>query len=164
MRNNYVSAIAAILIGATVSVWSADYTVINTNNAGAGSLRQALTDANANPGLDRVLFNIPGSGLKVIRVTTALPDVTGPVEIDGYSQPGSRPNELADSDNAVRLIELDGVNRTYTGIVLLGGNSTFRGLSIRNFIYGLSVQSSSNLVAGNLIGSDASPPDRKSVV
>ena len=158
MRNKYVSAIAAVLIGATVRAWSADYTVVNVNNSGTGSLRQALTDANANPGLDRVRFNIPGPGLKIIRVTTAFPDVTGPVEIDGYSQPGSRPNELADSDNAVRLIELDGVSRTYTGIVLPGGNSTLRGLSIRNFAVALSVQSSSNLVVGNLLGSDASPP------
>lgn len=153
MRNKSVSAIAAILIGATVSAWSADYTVINVNNSGAGSLRQALTDANANPGLDRVLFNIPGPGLKIIRVTTAFPDVTGPVEIDGYSQPGSRPNELADADNAVRFIELLGTGNAVDGLTLNAGNSIVNGLALRGFGLGVRVQSSSNLLTGNFIGS-----------
>lgn len=154
MGNKYVSAIAAVLIGATVGAWSADYTVINVNNSGAGSLRQALTDANVNPGLDRVLFNIPGSGLQVIRVTAALPIVTDPVEIDGYSQPGSRPNELADADNAVRFIELLGTGNAVEGLTLAAGNSIVNGLALRGFGSGVRVQSSSNHLTGNFIGSN----------
>lgn len=154
MRNKYVSAIAAVLIGATVGAWSADYTVVNVNNSGAGSLRQALTDANANAGFDRVLFNIPGSGLQVIRVTAALPIVTDPVEIDGYSQPGSRPNELADADNAVRLVELLGTGNAVDGLTLSAGNSIVNGLALRGFGLGVRVQSSSNHLTGNFIGSN----------
>lgn len=101
MRNKHVSAIAAVLIGAAVSAWSADYTVVNVNNSVPGSLRQALTDANANPGLDRVVFAIPGAGLKVIRPATSLPVITDPVELDAYTQPGSSPNSMAEQDNAV---------------------------------------------------------------
>ena len=37
-------------------------------------------------------------------------DITDPVVIDGYTQPGSSPNTLANGDNAVLLIELDGSN------------------------------------------------------
>jgi hypothetical protein len=35
------------------------YTVTTTNNSGAGSLRQAIIDANANAGADTIRFNIP---------------------------------------------------------------------------------------------------------
>src|SRR5512138_241961 len=100
--------IFAVLIAAAVSgLRAAEFTVSNTNNAGVGSLRQAMLDANTNPGADRIVFNIPGDGLQSIRLTNALPALTDPVEIDGYTQPGSNPNTLADADNAVRLIELD---------------------------------------------------------
>ena len=40
----------------------ATYTVTNTSNTGAGSLRQAITDANANAGADTIVFAIPGAG------------------------------------------------------------------------------------------------------
>lgn len=36
----------------------ATFTVTNTNDSGAGSLRQAILDANATPGLDSIVFNI----------------------------------------------------------------------------------------------------------
>jgi hypothetical protein len=75
---------------------AADFTVINTDDSGPGSLRQAIVDANANPGADRILFNIPGSGVHKIVVGgptnsnltgpgAALPEITDPVTIDGYS-------------------------------------------------------------------------------
>jgi uncharacterized repeat protein (TIGR01451 family) len=38
-----------------------NYTVLNTNDAGAGSLRQAILDANANPGADAIDFNMAAS-------------------------------------------------------------------------------------------------------
>ena len=41
----------------------ATYTVTNTDNSGAGSLRQAITSANTNPGPDTIIFSIPGCGV-----------------------------------------------------------------------------------------------------
>ncbi len=41
---------------------AATYTVTNTNDAGPGSLRQAVLDANANPGPDEILFDSSVSG------------------------------------------------------------------------------------------------------
>ena len=64
-----------------------NYIVTNINDSGSGSLRQALLDANANPGADTISFNIPGSGVKTITLTSPLPDVTSPVTIDGTTQP-----------------------------------------------------------------------------
>src|SRR6516225_769397 len=54
------------------------YAVINTNDSGEGSLRQAILDANADPGLDTIIFDIPGSGAHTIRPTMPLPTVTDP--------------------------------------------------------------------------------------
>ena len=45
------------------ALWSATFTVINTNSAGTGSLRQAILDANANPGADDIAFDIATGGL-----------------------------------------------------------------------------------------------------
>lgn len=74
--------------------YAATYTVINTNDAGAGSLRQAITDANGNGGADTIEFAIPISdpnynatyGWFKISVTGYLPDITEEVHIDGFSQ------------------------------------------------------------------------------
>jgi parallel beta-helix repeat protein len=65
------------------------FTVTNTNHSGAGSLRQAITDANTNSGADEIRFNISGAGPFVLDITTALPVITESLNIRGYTQPGS---------------------------------------------------------------------------
>ena len=66
-----------------------DIVVTNTNNTGAGSLRQAITDANAIAGDDTIVFNIPTSdpgcefGVCTISLATALPDLTTNIVISG---------------------------------------------------------------------------------
>ena len=75
------------------------FTVTNTNDIGLGSLRQAILDSNANPGppgtTNLIEFNISGSGVHTIMPATQLPDIVEPVMIDGYTQPGSHVNTLA---------------------------------------------------------------------
>src|SRR5262249_47175779 len=59
---------------------SSVFTVVNTNDSGPGSLRQAILDADNNPGLDLINFNIPGAAPYVINLTSGpLPQVTDPV-------------------------------------------------------------------------------------
>src|SRR5260221_13899653 len=72
--------------------------VINTLDSGAGSLRQAITDANATGGVDTIVFAIPGSGLHTIAPASNLPAIVEGVFIDGYSQAGSSANTLALGD------------------------------------------------------------------
>src|SRR4030095_6343960 len=60
----------------------------NTNDGGAGSLRQAILSANANSGMDTIKFNLP-VGVQTISPGSALPAITDPVIIDGYSQFGA---------------------------------------------------------------------------
>ncbi len=55
------------------------FDVTNTNDSGAGSLRQAIINANATVGADTIDFNISGT----INLTRALPDITDSVTING---------------------------------------------------------------------------------
>ena len=50
--------------------------------------RDAIQDANSNPGLDLIHFNLPGGGVHTIRPTRQLPIITDSVQIDGTTQPG----------------------------------------------------------------------------
>src|SRR5690349_24377722 len=76
------------------------FTVTGTADTGAGSLRQAILDANAAPGADTIQFAIPGSGVQTIRPATLFPVITDAVTIDGYTQPGASPNTLTVGTNA----------------------------------------------------------------
>src|SRR5437773_3558001 len=75
------------------------FTVLNTNDSGAGSLRQAILNANAAAGSDVIQFSI-GSGAQTISPTSVLPVVTGPVTIDGTSQPGYAGRPLIELNGA----------------------------------------------------------------
>ena len=123
------------------------FTVSNTNDSGAGSLRQAILDANAHPGADTIAFAIPGSGVRTI-TPTALPTITDPVTIDGTTQTGFVGSPL---------IELSGTTAgTVNGLVLNTSNSVIRGLIINRFANGaaISVQSGTvnDRIEGNWIG------------
>lgn len=53
----------------------ATFVVSNTNDSGAGSLRQAILDANLNPGPDTITFTVVGMA--------RLPCYTPPVFLSG---------------------------------------------------------------------------------
>lgn len=74
--------------------------VTNNNNAGEGSLRAAIDQANASPGLKSIQFNIPGGCPRTISLATPLPNITSPLIINGWSQPGAAPNTLENGNNA----------------------------------------------------------------
>jgi hypothetical protein len=140
---------------------STTYFVVNTNDSGAGSLRAAIGSANAIPGLDLIHFDIPGPGPHVIRLQSALPDITNPVIIDGYTQSGASPNTNAgfQTSNAVIMIQLDGQAGPFAGLTFAGSSnsSAVRGLSIVNFGGdGILLTTSDNTVDGCFIGVDAS--------
>ena len=73
----------------TVNAVGRDIAVTNTNNAGPGSLAQAIEDSNRDSGdVDRIVFNIPGGVQQTIALTSALPQIAVPTIIDGTTQPG----------------------------------------------------------------------------
>lgn len=136
------------------------------------TLRAAIQESNANPVTpEHIFFNIPGEGVHTIAPTSALPTITDPVEIDGYSQPGTSPNTAAKGTNAVIEVVLSGANAPIgqgtDGLVVSGGGTTVKGLVINGFkenstftggagIKLLNVPGNTkNVVEGNFIGTDA---------
>jgi|GEM_PF-5296881 len=65
------------------------FTVTTTANSGLGSLRQAILDANASPGLDHIQFSIGSGTYATINTLTELPTISDAVDIDGSTQPGT---------------------------------------------------------------------------
>ncbi|HEY6204752.1 MAG TPA: hypothetical protein VIW21_01155, partial [Chthoniobacterales bacterium] len=138
------------------------FTVTNTNDSGTGSLRQAILDANSGGG-GTIAFNIPGTGVHTISPLSALPTITQPVTIDGYTQPGSSANTNPTTMglNTVLKIELSGAMVTTSGnaLEIAASNCTVQGLVINSwqFASGIHISNSTsqnNVIAGNFIGTD----------
>jgi len=145
---------------------AATFTVTNTADSGAGSLRQAILDANAAAGLDTIAFNVSGAGCDgggVCTITPAsqLPTVSSPVLIDGYTQSGSSPNTNAEGAlNTVLKIVLSGATIQSVGLQFSTGadGSTVRGLVVSggwNYAIQFYFAGSGGSVRGCFIGTDA---------
>ncbi|HTO77550.1 MAG TPA: S-layer homology domain-containing protein [Thermoanaerobaculia bacterium] len=123
-----LAAAAALPAGADT------YTVTTTADSGAGSLRQAITDANGHTGADDIHFDIPGTGVHVIAPATALPKITGAVTIDGYTQSGASANSNAPDQglNTVLTIEIDCTSGGSYCLQIGADDVTIRGLAMVN--------------------------------
>ncbi len=125
------------------------FIVTNTSNSGAGSLRQAILDANANAGPDVISFNIPGPGVHKIFVTSALPAITDLVTLDGWTEPDyiSTP-----------VVRIDGASAgSVSGLMFsnTSDGSMVRGLMITRFTgNGINIDPGADdiKIAGNWIG------------
>jgi len=138
---------------------AAPLVVTSAADNGAGSLRQAILDANASPGADSITFAIPGAGVHTIALASDLPALTETVSIDGYSQPGASPNTLAETSNAVLTIELRGPRPI--GLDITGTACVVRGLAIFDFQTAIRASSAGNVFVGNFVGLDASGAVRR---
>src|ERR1051326_1748450 len=164
MKSNLLPLGVSLIAASFLNLRAATFTVTTTADSGAGSLRQAITDADNNPGPDTIQFAIPpfDGAVKTITLASGLPSITDPVLLDGYSQDPSHshPNTLAAGDDAVLLIELSGSSLAFgeNGLSIAGaGNSTVRGMVINRFP-GAGIRfdvRGGNLVEGNFIGTDA---------
>src|SRR5882724_1124641 len=86
LGTKYAARAVALLLGlVSVTASATIYTVTNTNDTGAGSLRQAIVNANS---ADSIVFNIPGPGPYSINPVSPLQPLKHPVTIDGTTQPG----------------------------------------------------------------------------
>ncbi|MBL8793769.1 MAG: tandem-95 repeat protein [Planctomycetia bacterium] len=106
----------------------ATFTVTTVADAGAGSLRQAILDANAAAGADIIDFRIGTVGdTQSIQPTSQLPLITEAVQIDGWSQGGTG---YAGSP----LIVLDGTSLSRaSGLTFYAANVEVRGLRFQDF-------------------------------
>ncbi len=114
---------AAGSIGALLALPAAaqaeDLKVTNLNDAGSGSLRQAIEDANADPDADRILFKSKLSG--EISLQDSLDFILEPVEIVG---PGARRVSVNGNDSRLLFVATDpGEDLTIAGLTLTGGHA-----------------------------------------
>jgi hypothetical protein len=125
--------------------------VTNTNDSGSGSLRAAIGSANSTSVADTIEFNLPGSGVHTITVSSQLPQVPAnrPLTIDGWSQPGF---------SSAPLIQISaGASAAQYGLSVFASNSVFRGLVFSGFskasiaLWG----GDNNRIQGNYLGSNA---------
>ncbi len=140
MRSRFRISLLAALALAAASARATTFTVINTNDTGAGSLRQAIADANGSAGPHTINFNIPGSdpgcdagGVCTIAPTSYMGAINQTVLIDGYSQPGSSVNTLVLGTNAVLKIVLSAVNVFNQSCFGITGTTTVRGIVFSGF-------------------------------
>ena len=153
-----VTLALSIVLTRVPVVKAATFTVNTTSDGGTGSLRQAIIDANANPGVDIVTFNIPSSDpgcnaltlICTIRVSSALPNIVGPLTLDGTTQPGFSNRPLIDLTRRTSNVPGD-------GLTINAGNSTVRGFIIRGFgNRGIVLNNNGgDVISGNYIGTDA---------
>jgi hypothetical protein len=123
---------AALLLGTISSATAETFVVNNVLDSGAGSLRQAITDANAHQNgsaADSIHFNIPGAGVPTIVLASMLPNIIESVFIDGWSQPGFQTKPV------IELTTVSGTDND--GLRLMSNFITVRGLILNHFRGGI---------------------------
>jgi hypothetical protein len=121
---------------------------------GVCTLRAAIQEANALAGANTINFSIAGAGPHTITPGSTLPDITGAVVIDGWTEP-----DYATAGTPQIVLNGSLAGASADGLTLTSGasGSTIRGLVIRDFgATGLYLyQSNNNLIVGNYVGVDA---------
>ncbi len=115
------------------AVFAATFSVTNANDSGAGSLRQAILDANAGgAGPHSITFAIPGPGVHTIALASGLPSITvasGGLTIDATTQTGYAGSPLV-------FVKSSG--GMFSGFFFEGaGGGTVRGLAIGGCLVGV---------------------------
>lgn len=165
-----VAAVGAALAAGMPTALAATFTVTNTADSGAGSLRQALLDVNGAAGPHSIQFAIPAAtdancvvatGVCTINPASGLPAIAQSVLIDGFTQSGASPNtntvQSRTGLNAALKIVLQGPAFGGNGLTINAGAVTVRGLVVRDFFLGIDVALSDGgtvTLEGNYIGTD----------
>src|SRR5262249_32018155 len=104
--------------------------VVNTNDSGPGSLRQAILYSDASVGfLDTISFAIPGGGVHTITPASVLPTITDAVILDGTTQSGYAGSPLIEIDGS----QIPNPVFSTNGLVVSAAGSVIKGLDIHGF-------------------------------
>jgi len=131
-------------------------------STGSCTLRAAIDEANARYGPDTIRFALPGTGVRTIQLTAALPvinDRTGGTTIDGTTQPGWSANTGTSTMNTKLTVEIRGTGSTgVDGIIAWSGGNVIRGLSLFNLKRAITFEGDAadgNRVVGSFVGTNA---------
>lgn len=160
-----------VIIAGEYRLSAETFTVINTENAGTGTLRQAIINANSHIGPDTIIFNVPESGnlfngiAWFIQPTSDLPTLTddGTV-IDGTTQSMNRGDKNPDGPE-IYITGYQGRNGSpvSVGFTIGSSHNVIRNLIISRFsqvaILLTGSHASMNRIEGNFIGLNFSGND-----
>jgi parallel beta-helix repeat protein len=154
------------LIGLASPAVAATLTVVTTADSGAGSLRQALTDA-AGGGTNSIVFNIPttdpgfAGGVFTIKPLSQLPNLVNGTTVDATTQTAF----TGDSNPVGPEVVVNGSQAgNASGFYISGDDNAVLGFVINGFASGVGVgmsyqpdwTPSRNRIIGNYVGTDAS--------
>ena len=106
----------AVLLAEVSPVAAATFTVTNLNNSGAGSLRQAIIDANGNGEADTINFSVSGT----ITLSLTLLDIAG----NGLTIDGTGQTVTVDGNNSVGVFRVgSGRSLTLNNLTIANGRS-----------------------------------------
>jgi parallel beta-helix repeat protein len=149
-----------LIIFSVMSIYSSDFTVINTNDTGPGSLREAISNANLSPGADNIYFHIPlndqgynsMTGVWTIRINSSLPMIQGGyINIDATTQE----TNLGNTNVFGPEIRITPVGTISYPLIIVSPGNTIKGFIISGFEYGILIYNStafSNTISNNYIG------------
>jgi len=128
------ASILFVLISFCFQIKAATFTVLNNADAGTGSLRQAILDANANGAAtaDNIVFNIPAliTDDVTINLLSELPPLTSNLIIDATTQPAAL---FGNTSIKIKLVRASAP--FYHGFVIDGiGNIQIYGFYFSNFL------------------------------
>ncbi len=142
-----ILALAVIALFLPHKVFAATYTVTSTADSGAGTLRQAIIDANGNSGADQIDFAISGAGPHTIVLASGI-TITDRTKVNGLSQTGS----VCNGTSSTLKVVLEGNS-------LATSTASAVNSEINGFVFGvnsaLSISSDNNTVRCNFFGTTA---------
>lgn len=130
-RRLAMAALGALFsVGLALTAGADTITVTNTADAGPGSLRQAVADANATPGDDTIYFDIPATdpgcvgGVCTIGLTTAASPIVINTTVAIVNTTGPERLIISGNDTTRILFVNYGGSLALSGVTLTRGNGT----------------------------------------
>jgi len=121
-------ALSNILLGSIPVAFAQTWMVTSSADSGPGTLREAIVEANANPGEDRITFDASLSGATIEISSAPLPESTEDLEINA--------SDLAMPVTLQGPQEMSGWMNVY-GLLCSGGTLKVTGLNTMGFQHGM---------------------------